>query len=376
MNKVLNRTNLEKALKESGRNQADLAKEVGVSAQSVTNWIQGAGFPRPDKLLKLAMTLKLTFEELVERGQDEPIIAFRKKAGTKTTDAHLLKAVGMGKLLRPLVPYLPQVSNLRTKIAAPEVATQSYARMQADVAQVRKKLGLGELAAIEYSTLIAEFRASGAVLVPVLWGEKKRHENALHILLPAENVTFVFLNLDTKLEDFKFWMAHELAHVYTPELAGTDEGEDFSDAFAGALLFPQELAKKVCVELSQAATPSAEVSVLSKYSKEYEISLYTVFQQVAAYRRENALAPLKAQEKQIHVQRSINSTPLVSVSLFKPLPPSPTRYIGSAKNTFHSDFFDSLKAMLNESGTGVGYVQQVLDISLRDATAVYAELVS
>jgi hypothetical protein len=214
------------------------------------------------------------------------------------------------------------------------------------------------------------------VLVPVLWGAKKRHENALHILLPVENVTFVFLNLDTKLEDFKFWMAHELAHVYTPELAGTDEGEDFSDAFAGALLFPQELAKKVCGELMQATTPTAEISVLSKYSKKYEISLYTVFQQVAAYRRENALAPLKAQEKQIHVQRSINSTPLVSVSLFKPLPPSPAQYIGSAKNTFHSDFFDSLKAMLNESGTGVGYVQQVLDISLRDATAVYSELVS
>jgi Zn-dependent peptidase ImmA (M78 family) len=55
-------------------------------------------------------------------------------------------------------------------------------------------------------------------------GEKKRHENALHILLPAEKVTFIYLNLDTHLEDFKFWMAHELAHVYTPELAGKDEG--------------------------------------------------------------------------------------------------------------------------------------------------------
>lgn len=37
-------------------------------------------------------------------------------------------------------------------------------------------------------------------------------------------------------------MTHELAHVYTPEIAGKDEGEDFADAFAGALLFPRELA--------------------------------------------------------------------------------------------------------------------------------------
>ena len=31
--------------------------------------------------------------------------------------------------------------------------------------------------------------------------------------------------------------------MYTPELAGKDEGEDFADAFAGALLFPKELAQ-------------------------------------------------------------------------------------------------------------------------------------
>ncbi|MCZ3114980.1 hypothetical protein NYZ21_21315, partial [Acinetobacter baumannii] len=75
-----------------------------------------------------------------------------------------------------------------------------------------------------------------------LWGEKQLHANALHIALPAERVTFVFVNLDTKLEDFKFWMAHELAHVYTPYMAGKEEGEDFADAFAGALLFPQPCA--------------------------------------------------------------------------------------------------------------------------------------
>ena len=37
-------------------------------------------------------------------------------------------------------------------------------------------------------------------------------------------------------------MAHELAHVFTPRLAGHEEGEDFADAFAAALLFPKELA--------------------------------------------------------------------------------------------------------------------------------------
>ncbi len=67
----------------------------------------GADFPRPDKLLKLATTLKLNFADLVaSSSKDQPIIAFRKKGGAKTTDAHILKAIAMGSLLKPLVPYL------------------------------------------------------------------------------------------------------------------------------------------------------------------------------------------------------------------------------------------------------------------------------
>jgi Zn-dependent peptidase ImmA (M78 family) len=52
---------------------------------------------------------------------------------------------------------------------------------------------------------------------------------------------FIQLNLDTNLEDSKFWMAHELAHVHTPDLAGNEESENFADAFDSALLFPAEL---------------------------------------------------------------------------------------------------------------------------------------
>ncbi len=145
----------------------------------------------------------------------------------------------MGALLEPLVPHLPPLRALRTAIAQPSA---SYADLQRTVAQTRDKLGLGQQAVLDYATLIGEFAANDAFLVPVLWGAQQHHGNALHILLPAQHVTFVYLNLDTFIEDFKFWMAHELAHVYTPDLAGTIAGEDFADAFAGALLFPEPLA--------------------------------------------------------------------------------------------------------------------------------------
>jgi hypothetical protein len=211
-------------------------------------------------------------------------------------------------------------------------------------------------------------------LVPVLWGNKGNHENALHIRLPQEDVTFIFLNLDTRLEDFKFWMAHELAHVLTPELSGSNEGEDFADAFAGALLYP-----KACVEptyrlASQQATPDAALRVLEDQAARHLISLNTVYQQVLLYARANQLPTLAIREATIHIHRTVSRRDQVSEALFDPLPPTPHRYIAACENTFQTSFFHALKRMIIESGTGASYIQQILDTPLQDAIGLYEEL--
>jgi transcriptional regulator with XRE-family HTH domain len=373
MQNTLHIESLRAALAERGWTQKDLADQLGVSAQSVTNWFKGKDFPRPDKLLKLATTLHLSFSQLVELPKDQPVVAFRKKAGTKTTDAHIAKAIGIGGLLKPLVDFLPKLPTLRTKISSPSM---SYARLQSDALQVRRKLGIGERSVLGYEALIAEFKSCGAILVPVLWGQKHQHKNALHILLPSSDVTFVFVNLDTKLEDFKFWMAHELAHVYTPELAGTEEGEDFSDAFSGALLFPEACAQLAYFEAAQASGVNGEINVLQKYATHHEISLNTVFQQAQAYAQEHQLKPLRVPDKTIHAVRNSSTPQLVSALLFDPAPPKPAQYMAAAANVFQSEFFLALKCMIREHGTGSSYVQQIMDISLVDAMGIHEELVS
>jgi len=344
---------------------------LGVSAQSVTNWFKGKDFPRPDKLLKLATILQLSFSQLVAPPPDQPVVAFRKKAGAKTTDEHILKALGIGGLLKPLVDFLPELPTLRTQISSPST---SYARLQSDASQVRNKLGLGERSVLGYEALIAEFKACGAVLVPVLWGQKQQHKNGMHILLPASDVTFVFINLDTKLEDFKFWMAHELAHVYTTELAGSDAGEDFADAFAGALLFPEVCAQLAYADAVQAANATGEVHVLQQHARHHQISLNTVFQQAQGYARENQLPSLRVIETTIHRVRNSTEPQLVSTLLFDPTPPKPAQYLAAASNVFQSEFFLALKRMIRAHGTGPSYVQQIMDVSLSDAIALYDEL--
>lgn len=372
MHKVIHSTSIKAALAERGWTQDQLAEAIGESAQVVSNWLQGKNFPRPAKLLKLATTLKLGFDQLVMPESDAPVIAFRKKGGAKTTDEHIVKAMAMAALLKPLVAYLPERRALHTLLPTP---TTDYAPLQSAVAQVRQKLGIGLASVLRYEHLINEFRDNEALLVPVLWGEKQNHKNALHILLPADKVTFVYLNLDTHLEDFKFWMAHELAHVYTPELAGKDEGEDFADAFAGALLFPQACAEGAYAKAMQTRGAQAMIAALLEAAHEHVISLNTVFLQVQAYAQAKGLKLLPLEGRQIHAVRNSVRDGLVSQALFAPAPPDATELIKATSNVFRSDFYVAMRQLLNERETGAGYLQQVLDIGLQDATAMRASLV-
>jgi hypothetical protein len=338
----------------------------------VTNWLQNKDFPRPATLLKLATTLRLTFEELVQTtGDGLPVVAFRKKGNAKTTAFHVSRAKGIGQLLKPLVPYLPEMQALRTLITSPST---DYHKLETAVLQTRARRGIGEQAVLEYERLIGEFKNSGAVLIPVLWGARQRHENALHIRLSQEDVTFIFLNLDTRLEDFKFWMAHELAHVYTPELAGEEEGEDFADAFAGALLFPRLCAEAAYHAASQKRSEEGVIRALQQQASAQIISLNTVYQEVKRYAQAAGLPGLHVEEKTIHAVRNSHPGPFISAALFDPLPPEPERYMATCEHAFQSDLFNALRRMIHENDTGASYIQQVLDTSLQDATALHDEL--
>jgi transcriptional regulator with XRE-family HTH domain/Zn-dependent peptidase ImmA (M78 family) len=369
---VIHSKNAKQALLTLGLTQKQLAEQLGVSAQAITNWLSGSDFPRPDKLLKLATTLGLNFSDLiVSSGEGEPVIAFRKKGGSKTTDEHISKAKAMGALLKPLLRFLPPLPSLRQQVQNP---TCEYEPLQATVKEVRNQIGLGEQAVVEYHDLIGEFHANGSVLIPVLWGAKQNHKNALHILLPKEKVTFIYLNLDTRIEDFKFWMAHELAHVYTPQLAGNDVGEDFADAFAGALLFPKSVASVAYASALKQKDGSSELEKLASFAKLHQISVLSVFREVNRFAKEAGLALLRSTETEVNIRRNTQTGKLVSESLFTAKQPDAALYIASANNSFKSVFFDSLKKMIKSEGVGASYVHQVMDVPLQDAYGLHSEL--
>ncbi len=307
-----------------------------------------------------------------------PKVAFRKRAGTKTKDHHIEKAQEIGRFLRHLVPFLPfDTFEMPPVLKSPN---SDYEYLRTVTSKVREDINVGPQECVDFSHLIRRFSELQAVVVPVMWGAKQRHENAVHIFLPDSQSTWVYLNLDTNIHDFKFWMAHELGHCLSPGLEG-DVAEDFADAFAGALLYPQELAKQAYEVLASKASTAARINTFKRMAEEHVISPVTILEQVNKYADSAKLPAIKMGESFYGAVTKFNKQfPNLSEALFgeseldEHCHPSARDYIEKVEAAFESPFFDMLQKYLKEHDKGPGYVQTVLDMPLLDARSIHAEL--
>jgi transcriptional regulator with XRE-family HTH domain len=361
-----------------GISPTKLSELIGVSRQTVNNWLRQEDFPRPDKLLKLAVTLGLQFEQLIEvpapPSLPEPKIAFRRKARKVTTDIEIKRAKAMGDLLRPFVQYLPY--NRLVKPAEFINPTNEYKYIQEAVVDLRSELKIPNDSRIEFENLIDKFNDLKAVIVPAMWGKKTSHENALHILLPDLSATWIYLNLDSAISDFKFWMAHEMAHVFTPTLTETDAGEDFADSFAAAFLFPEACATYAYKKI-HLATPAVQMNWIKSEALRFVISPITVLNEINKYAAHKKLPEITALNKSIYgAAVNIEKTfPTVSEHLFDGKPPKASEFIAQSEKAFGTQFFITLAKFLSEAGEGASYVQRVMNIPLTDAIEIYEVLV-
>ncbi len=374
MQKTLNSASIREAMQRRGLSQAQLSRSVGVSRAAVSKWLKGEDLPRPDKLLKLGALLELGFKELVTERPDplEPIVAFRRKGGRKTKEEHVARAKHMGVLLRPLAELLP--FNALARPATLRNPAAEYAYVQRVARHVRKEIGVGQDAPLHFRDLIGRFSSLHAVIVPVLWGDKTHHENALHLYLPDSMTTWVYLNLDSNVHDFKFWMAHELGHVLAPDLRN-DEGEDFADAFAQALLFPEASVVNAYSAVKRARSEGGRINRMKTIAREYGISPTTVNLALDAYARGRSM-------DRVDVGRAIHAASTnfnkefgrVSDTLFSQSPPSAKEYVSVAREKLRSPFFDALREHMRQTPVSVGFVETVLQLPLRDARELVEEL--
>lgn len=379
MEKRLNSVKTRQAMEQAGLSQTAIAQELGVSKEAVSQWLNDKSFPRPNKLLQLGKLLSLRFDDLViKEDRFVPKVAFRKMKGTITKNKHVERAQEMGVYLRSLVPFLPFSTLEMPPVLKSPVCDYDY--LCKVVSRVRNDINVGATDNMDFTHLIKRFRDLQAVIVPVLWGSKQRHENAVHIHLPDSQTTWVYLNLDTHVHDFKFWMAHELGHCLSPNLAG-DAAEDFADAFAASLLFPHESAEQAYASINRQSTPVRMISHVLDLAREKTISPYTVIKQVNRYAGSKGTPAINLGTGFDGAVTNFNkSYARFSEALFGHLDkgktgkPSARDYIEITESAFETPVFEMLKTYLILNNKGAGFVQTVLDVPLLDARSIHAQL--
>lgn len=374
MDKKLNTAELESAAAALGINQSAIADALGVSRAAVSKWVKGKSFPRPAELLKLGRLLGLSHRDLVERltPQEEPLVAFRKRGACKTTDAHVERAKDMGRFLKPLVEFL----DFDEFIGPPSLKNPSceYRYIQQLAARIRRDLNIGEAAPFEFTDLIRLFHDHQAVIIPTLWGRKTRHENAIHLHLPESQTTWIYLNLDVEIHDFKFWMAHELGHVLTIDLLRENrinEAEDFADAFAGALLFPESLVKLAYAEYKKAKTEQGQTKVLEKWAEAHMISPLSVYKEIEKYTvfHEFSFSALEGGVLFAFIASFNKRFETLGEYFFDGKTPTADHFMRIVQDAFGTKVYSALSQYVREKKPGAGAIATILGINRMDATA-------
>ena len=361
-----------------GLSQGKLAKAIGVSPTSVSQWVLGAKMPRPDKLLKLGMLLRLPFNQLVilPPNPAKPVVAFHKRSQCKTDGDRTVAAERRGELLKQIVPYLPF-----DRLVAPKFLKQpspDYAYLQEVAIRVREMMGVRADEKLAIRHLIKLFGDLHAVLIPVAWGKTGYYADGLHIYLPDSKTRWVYVNLDSYLWDFAFWMAHELGHCLAPDLVKPKDDE-FANAFAQALLFPECMAKVAFHELTALTSPQARINRTVAIGREHNISPLTVAYATERYAQvKQQPVPVDPKDKSLNIVVGVvkKEEPTVSQFCFQTKDaPIPTQaYIRSVRETFESPFFVVLKTFLLAQPQKASFIHELLDIPLVDAKAIYEEL--
>jgi transcriptional regulator with XRE-family HTH domain len=357
---------LEARLAELGLSQSAVADRLGCSREAVSQWMLGKSFPRPRALLELASITGLSFDRLVvAEAVNGPQYAYRNHRNAKLTDDLRERAEDMVAALQQMLPCF----RFETSFAPPLLSEPRNEKAYIDevARELREACGCRGGEPMQEQRILRYFDRLRTVFIPVLWGEKG--PNGLHIGLKGNTANFVYVNVQTKLSDFKYWLVHELAHVLTPSLSEED-GESFAEGLSGVILFPGEAAAEFLEQLDRAPTAGAIVNAVIDKASTFGISPVTVWRRTREYAEAHGirLEDLNIYGAASNYDKTVKTLAAV---LFGEEIPSVEKYIADSASWFGTRFFDGLKTYIRAEGKGPSSVQRVLGVSMSDAKGVW-----
>ena len=356
-------------LSEKGLNASQVASKLGVSREAVSKWLKGETMPKPDKLLALGVLLGVAYNQLVVRFGDvaAPIIHFHKKQNRMTNEEIDASTEEMADFVKHVAKFNPAGQGITITPLSNPRADFDYADMAACF--FRQQLNLPRI--IKSTDLVHWFQLFGINLIPAFWGGNEYYGNALRISL-HDNSTWVVLNLDSKVCDFLFWMAHEIGHSIAPSLKDED-AEIFADHFAQALLFPPSAADDLYAQLPEEKNKA--IGTILSTAKKWNIAPYTIYKSLAWCEKRRVATKTKLPDVQaiMTAANSKKTCKTVSELLFDGKIPTPEQYIKRSEAWLKTTFFKALATFLSQGTSGnppIGSIGHLLGLSPDDAYGV------
>jgi len=261
-------------------NQQNIADELAVTRQTVSDWIKGH-VPKGIHLIKLCklFDVKPDYFFLVPEESGISLPLHRKRQNAKITQQVQKDAFEIAKEYEVIfknekIPRLLPVmrGSGKSKTNAKNIAYE-----------LRRKSGASDNAVIDYKDIFVLMESLGINLIV-----KKFQENikayAFYINIHGHRV--VFLNSVTSLLDLNFALLHETVHAIRDEVKIDDcyaeEEELFCDSVANYIQFPESYIELVynTVKHLQIAT---KVNKLKEFGKQYKHSLFGIVKNIQSY---------------------------------------------------------------------------------------------
>lgn len=195
----------------------------------------------------------------------------------------------------------------------------------------------------------------------------------MSVYLPDSKSSFVVFNLGCRQDDFKYWLAHEYGHCLTLHTLQDDKGEEFSEAFAQHLLFPDELAAQALEAIRTATCNTDALAVANWFAGKYDISVITVVRaadRIATLRQQKPTG-LATQKFYATWKVQRKSSPTMAEVLFGSADPAATEYVAKSEELFRTPIFRALgRWQKSTGGRSPSFVAAAFNLDLGQAVSL------
>jgi transcriptional regulator with XRE-family HTH domain len=271
-------------LKELAKNKRlplqTLADGVGVSRQTINDWIKGQ-VPKGNHLLLLCKLLSINPNAFFSGDPESDISVpiHRRRMNFKITESTQKAALEFSK------EYLNIFRNSKNSEILPVVRTQD-GKSEDDARQVAEKLrllsGIPEEKPFDYTHT---FKLSQALGIHVIFRDFPASIKSYAFYIRMHGHRVVFVNNSTNIIDLIFPLLHESVHAVRDEVdlaEGYDEAEEaFCDLVAGFIQFPPSYVNLVYNTIKKLDKPQ-QVNTLKGFAKSYGHSLYGIVKAIKA----------------------------------------------------------------------------------------------